>query len=250
MHSASPHSNASPYNSWQPHSLLDSPTTFSITNPNNTFTLDNQIPSLANSPQDITNYHTTQHKEAITKDTHNLTTLSNPPHQAPSTKKHYTGIITALQYLGVQNANHSLEDTTTIAYKHFFSFTLTSVLKRLDYNKANRIYTHTNIIDVIKTTMNFYTERMHKEVDFSHLHSFYDTKELITQYNESDLAFITRIAHNNGIYFHEDEHTIYFCDVYKQSLPTTIPYNPNHNNTLNELCIHSFLNKILLCLIA
>lgn len=98
--------------------------------------------------------------------------------------------------------------------------------------------------------MNFYTERMHKEVDFSHLHSFYDTKELITQYNESDLAFIARIAHNNGIYFHEDEHTIYFCDVYKQSLPTTIPYNPNPNNTLNELCIHSFLNKILLCLIA
>ena len=62
---------------------------------------------------------------------------SNPPHQAPSTTKHYTGIITALQYLGAQNANHSLEGTTTIAYKHFFSFSLTSVLKRLDYNKAN-----------------------------------------------------------------------------------------------------------------
>lgn len=118
-------------------------------------------------------------------------------------QKHYTGIITALQYLGVQNANHSLEGITTIAYKHFFSFTLTSALKRLDYNRANRIYTHTTIIDVIKTTLNFYTGRIHKEIDFSHLHSFYDTKELITQYNESDLAFITRIAHNNGIYFYD-----------------------------------------------
>ena len=271
--SPSPHSNASQSHtahshSLQPHSLLDSPATFSIANPNNTFTLDNQIPSLANSPQDIANSHTTQHKEAITKDTHNLTTqsnpnqayrdttlansthnhdtantLSNPPHQAPSTTKHYTGIITALQYLGAQNANHSLEGTTTIAYKHFFSFSLTSVLKRLDYNKANRIYTHTNIIDVIKSTLSFYTGKIHKEIDFSHLHSIQDTKELITQYNESDLSFITRVAHNNGIYFYEDEHTIYFCDEHKQSLPTTIPYNPNPNNTLNEPCISSFFKQ-------
>lgn len=69
-------------------------------------------------------------------------------------------------------------------------------------------------------------------------------KELIEdKYNESDLAFITRIAHNNGIYFYEDTNTIYFCDEYKQSLPTTIPYNPNPNNTLNELCIHSFFKQ-------
>lgn len=143
----------------------------------------------------------------------------------------------------LEHAHHATQGTTTIAYKHFFSFSLTSVLKRLDYNKANRIYTHTNIIDVIKATLSFYTGKIHKEIDFSHLHSFYDTKELITQYNESDLSFITRVAHNNGIYFYEDEHTIYFCDAYKQSLPTTIPYNPNPNNTLNEPCIHSFFKQ-------
>ena len=164
-----------------------------------------------------------------------------------SADKSYKGIISAVNYLGLnqESSNHLLQSsgTTTLTYKHFFKFTLTSPLIRLNYNKANRIYTNTNIIEVIKTILNFYTGRIHKEVDFSHLRYSYEVKELITQYQESDLAFVTRLAHNNGIHFYEDDNTIYFCDDYKEPLSKTIPYNPNPNNSLNELCINSFFKQ-------
>ena len=163
-----------------------------------------------------------------------------------SADKSYKGIISAVNYLGLnqESSNHLLQSSgTTILTKHFFKFTLTSPLIRLNYNKANRIYTNTNIIEVIKTILNFYTGRIHKEVDFSHLRYSYEVKELITQYQESDLAFVTRLAHNNGIHFYEDDNTIYFCDDYKEPLSKTIPYNPNPNNSLNELCINSFFKQ-------
>ena len=51
------------------------------------------------------------------------------------------------------------------------------------------------------------------------------------------------MAHNNGIHFYEDDNTIYFCDDYKEPLSKTIPYNPNPNNSLNELCINSFFKQ-------
>lgn len=163
-----------------------------------------------------------------------------------SADKSYKGIISAVNYLGLnqESSNHLLQSSgTTILTKHFFKITLASPLIRLNYNKANRIYTNTNIIEVIKTILNFYTGRIHKEVDFSHLRYSYEVKELITQYQESDLAFVTRLAHNNGIHFYEDDNTIYFCDDYKEPLSKTIPYNPNPNNSLNELCINSFFKQ-------
>ncbi|XTO85149.1 contractile injection system protein, VgrG/Pvc8 family (plasmid) [Campylobacter coli] len=72
---------------------------------------------------------------------------------------------------------------------------------RLSLNKANRIYTHTNIIEVIKQTLGFYQDILHKEIDYSNIHFNYEEQELISQYNESDLDFITRLSHNNGIFF-------------------------------------------------
>ncbi|EAO7272897.1 type VI secretion protein VgrG, partial [Campylobacter jejuni] len=67
--------------------------------------------------------------------------------------------------------------------------------------------------------------------------------ELISQYNESDLDFITRLSHNNGIFFYEDENTIYFCDVYKNVKNKEIEYNPNINNILNQACISSIYKE-------
>ncbi|WP_144585334.1 type VI secretion system Vgr family protein, partial [Campylobacter coli] len=118
-----------------------------------------------------------------------------------------------------------------------------SVLIRLSLNKANRIYTHTHIIEVIKQTLGFYQDILHKEIDYSNIHFNYETKELISQYNESDLEFITRLAHNNGIFFYEDENTIYFCDVYKNTKSKEIKYNANVNNALNETCISSIYKE-------
>ncbi|HED6595290.1 TPA: hypothetical protein R5Z00_001692 [Campylobacter coli] len=162
--------------------------------------------------------------------------------------KNYKGIITYIKYLGINhesalNINDSTSNTKQIKYKHFFSFKLQSVLIRLSLNKANRIYTHTHIIEVIKQTLGFYQDILHKEIDYSHIHFNYEEQELISQYNESDLEFITRLAHNNGIFFYEDENAIYFCDVYKNVKNKEIEYNPNVNNILNQACISSIYKE-------
>ncbi|ELK5643055.1 hypothetical protein Q6T62_001878, partial [Campylobacter jejuni] len=162
--------------------------------------------------------------------------------------KNYKGIITYIKYLGINhesalNINDSTSNTKQIQYKHFFSFKLQSVLIRLSLNKANRIYTYTNIIEVIKQTLGFYQDILHKEIDYSNIHFNYEEQELISQYNESDLDFITRLSHNNGIFFYEDENTIYFCDVYKNVKNKEIEYNPNINNILNQACISSIYKE-------
>ncbi|RDU61191.1 type VI secretion system Vgr family protein [Helicobacter sp. MIT 14-3879] len=162
--------------------------------------------------------------------------------------KNYKGIITYIKYLGINqestsNINDSTSNTKQLKYKHFFSFKLESVLIRLSLNKANRIYTHTNIIEVIKQTLHFYQDILHKQIDYSNMHFNYEEQELISQYNESDLEFITRLAHNNGIFFYEDENAIYFCDVYKNTKSKEIEYNPNINNALNQACISSIYKE-------
>ncbi|EAI9216894.1 hypothetical protein C0872_09445, partial [Campylobacter jejuni] len=100
-----------------------------------------------------------------------------------------------------------------------------------------------NIIEVIKQTLGFYQDILHKEIDYSNIHFNYEEQELISQYNESDLDFITRLSHNNGIFFYEDENTIYFCDVYKNVKNKEIEYNPNINNILNQACISSIYKE-------
>ena len=162
--------------------------------------------------------------------------------------KNYKGLITYVNYHGVNeessmNMNETSSNITTLKYKHFFSFKLQGVLIRLSLNKASRIYTHTNVLEVLKQTLNFYQGKLAKELDFSNIHLSYETKELISQYNESDLAFITRLAHNNGIFFYEDENKIYFCDVYAHQKSKKIKYNPNINNVLNEACITKFYKE-------
>ncbi|MFK0518306.1 type VI secretion system Vgr family protein [Campylobacter coli] len=162
--------------------------------------------------------------------------------------KNYKGIITYIKYLGINhesvlNINDSTSNTKQIQYKHFFSFKLQSVLIRLSLNKANRIYTHTNMIEVIKQTLVFYQDILHKEIDYSNIHFNYEEQELISQYNESYLDFITRLIHNNGIFCYEDENTIYLCDVYKNVKNKEIEYNPNINNILNQACISSIYKE-------
>lgn len=162
--------------------------------------------------------------------------------------KTYQGIISYLNYLGIHKESlENLADINskikTLKYKHFFSFKLESILKRLSLNKANRIYTNTNVLEVIKETLNFYQGLLYKEIDFSNIHYEYETKEIISQYQESDLDFITRLAHNNGIFFYEDKDKIYFCDHYAKSEPKKIKYNPNINNTLNEPCINQIYKE-------
>ncbi|TQR46119.1 hypothetical protein DMC01_13485, partial [Campylobacter troglodytis] len=125
-----------------------------------------------------------------------------------------------------------------LAYRHYFSFTLHSPLVRLSLNKANKLYTNKTVVEVIKHTLSLY--ELHKNLDFKDIQGVYQRLELITQYEESDLAFITRLAHNNGIYFYEDENSIYFKDSFINENLRHINFNANQaNNALNSPCIFS-----------
>ncbi|MDY5951459.1 MAG: contractile injection system protein, VgrG/Pvc8 family, partial [Helicobacter sp.] len=149
----------------------------------------------------------------------------------------YKGIITHLQYLGSFQQN----TTNTLTYRHNFTLTLQSPLLRLSLNTAYRIYTDITPIEVIKHTLKFYEGYLEKTLDFSQIIQTYNTQEIISQYNESDLEFMTRIAHNHGIYFYEDANTIYFCDSLTTKPTKNIAYNPHAvANTLQEECIHNF----------
>ena len=182
-------------------------------------------------------------------------TINNPNNHSIITntdsKEHskvYIGILSFVQYLGLNpkntpNISNKTKEINDLNHKHFFKFTITSCLIRLSLNKANRIYTNKNIIEIIHSILDFYKESLHKNLDFSNIALSYPRLELITQYNESDLDFITRLAHNNGIYFYEDRYNIYFSDFSKKENKRNILFNPNHNNTLNKPCITSFYKQ-------
>ncbi|WP_300955830.1 type VI secretion system Vgr family protein, partial [Helicobacter rodentium] len=157
--------------------------------------------------------------------------LNNRPNKA------YSGILSNVKYLGFETMENTLN------HRHFFSFKVESVLIKMSLNKANRIYIDSNVPEVIKETLNFYNDTFNKEIDFSNILLDYEKQELISQYQESDLDFITRIAHNCGIFFYETSDKIYFCDHYKKGTTHLIPYNSNPNNNLKQECIHTILQE-------
>lgn len=220
---------ANPYSlNFHPNVLINQQAYFKITNPypNNTKTLDFTNSSFSSPTQD-------------TEDKHKDNLL-----YADSQIKEYKGVLFLVEYLGLNTQSGSTilnthNHTPSLASKHFFNFTLRSPLYRMSLNKANRIYTNTSIIEAIQATMSFYEQDLLKPLDFSHIHSHYPSLELITQYNESDLSFITRLAHNNGIYFYDDAKAIYFYDLLQKQSLREIAFNPNIHNTLNEPCISS-----------
>lgn len=170
---------------------------------------------------------------------------------SPKDIKEYAGIVYNVEYLGLNtqssaNMLNKNSQTNSLNYKHFFSFTLTSSLIRMSLNKANRIYTDKNIIDIIKATLGFHQQNIKKNLDFSHITSTYPKLELVSQYQESDLAFLKRIAYNNGIYFYEDTQNIYFYDITQRDKSRNVTFNPRSNNTLNEPCITSFYKTLAL----
>ncbi|MWV69097.1 bacteriophage T4 gp5 trimerisation domain-containing protein [Helicobacter saguini] len=166
--------------------------------------------------------------------------------------KIYKGIISHIDYLGIKNIDSITSSITNISNKHFFTFNISCCLFRLSLNKANRIYTDKNVLDVIKIILSLNKDKIYKDLDFSNITNTYKPQDIITQYNESDLAFITRLAHNNAIYFYELENVIYFYDSYnnKANIDSntthtnikSILYNTNNNNILNTPCIY-YLSK-------
>ena len=156
--------------------------------------------------------------------------LPNPNNTLDSinfNNKHYKGIISNITHLGLKQVSDKL--------LHHFRITITSILFRLSLNKANRIFLNKNIIEVIKDIFNFHS--INKTLDFNNIHFNYESKEIISQYQESDLDFIKRLAYNNGIYFYEDNENIYFYDFKSSSNVKSLNFNHSLNNALNEPCV-------------
>lgn len=226
------HSSFAP--NFHPNALINKQATFKIQNPypqNLSKIL--HLATTANTP------HIKNHKDSA---------LSTDSKDSLPDIKEYQGILSFVEYQGLntQSSSNVLNrgnQTSFFAHKHFFSFTLSSPLYRMSLNKANRIYTNKNIIEVIQATLGFYEQDLHKPLDFSHIHLSYPRLELIAQYQESDLDFITRLAHNNGIYFYDNTQSICFYDMTQAHSPREIVFNPNANNTFNEPCISSIYKE-------
>ena len=224
---------------FHPNALINKQATFRISNPypqihNTSKTLDfTNSPALKSLKDNIKSKN--KHKE--NKDS--ITSLSSL-----EKVKEYQGVLSFVEYLGLNpqssaNVFHRGNLTPSLNHKHFFKLTLCSSLYRMSLNKANRIYTNKSVIEVIHSTLNFYTHDLIKPLDFSAIALTYPKLELISQYQESDLDFITRLAHNNGIYFCDVAGSICFYDTAQRHSSRELTFNPNVNNTLNEPCISS-----------
>ena len=224
---------------FHPNALINKQATFRISNPypqthNTSKTLDfTNNPALKSLKDNIKSKN--KHKE--NKDS--ITSLSSL-----EKVKEYQGVLSFVEYLGLNpqssaNVFHRGNLTPSLNHKHFFKLTLCSSLYRMSLNKANRIYTNKSVIEVIHSTLNFYTHDLIKPLDFSAIALTYPKLELISQYQESDLDFITRLAHNNGIYFCDVAGSICFYDTAQRHSSRELTFNPNVNNTLNEPCISS-----------
>ena len=224
---------------FHPNALINKQATFRISNPypqthNTSKTLDfTNNPALKSLKDNIKSKN--KHKE--NKDS--ITSLGSL-----EKVKEYQGVLSFVEYLGLNpqssaNVFHRGNLTPSLNHKHFFKLTLCSSLYRMSLNKANRIYTNKSVIEVIHSTLNFYTHDLIKPLDFSAITLTYPKLELISQYQESDLDFITRLAHNNGIYFCDVAGSICFYDTAQRHSSRELTFNPNVNNTLNEPCISS-----------
>ena len=237
---------------FHPNALINKQATFKISNPypqshSTSHTLDfinNALPSALESLKD-----TIKSAKNKNKDIHHNQTSKDSKNSQESLDslgriKEYQGILCFVEYLGLNtqssaNVFHRGNLTPSLNHKHFFKLTLCSSLYRMSLNKANRIYTNKSVIEVIHSTLNFYTHDLIKPLDFSAIALTYPKLELISQYQESDLDFITRLAHNNGIYFCDVAGSICFYDTAQRHSSRELTFNPNVNNTLNEPCISS-----------
>ena len=191
-----------------------------------------------NLPHPLSPTHLAEHIKAPSTPIHSPALESpSPSHPLSSKPAHSPAQEHSLQASDTLSALSSLS-TSELKFRHRFSFTLSSALVRLSYNQANRIYTDKSIPEVIRLLLAPWSPSLHKELSFSLL-NHYHTEDIITQYNESDLSFLLRIAHNHGIYIYEDSHSIYISDHLASSSHKSVLYNTDLHNALNKECIHT-----------
>ncbi|CAG9298330.1 type VI secretion system Vgr family protein [Celerinatantimonas diazotrophica] len=108
-----------------------------------------------------------------------------------------------------------------------YALTLVPALKRLSLRQNSRIFQQLNAPQIISILLQ---EMGISEYAFA-LSESHETREYCVQYRESDLAFVERLAAEEGMYYyvvHQDnKHTVVFTDSTQQApqLGVTLEYN-------------------------
>lgn len=110
-----------------------------------------------------------------------------------------------------------------------YQLTLSAAAKRLGLRQNSRIFQQLNAAEIISILLQ---EMGIDDYAFS-LKQTLATREYCVQYRESDLAFIERLAAEEGLFYYffpqQDKHEMVFCDDAQSLLPLTmpLPYNAN-----------------------
>jgi len=127
-----------------------------------------------------------------------------------------------------------------IGHHHtFYSLTLVPALERLSLRHNSRIFQQKNVKDIITVLL---SEMGVQEYAFSLTRSL-PVREFCVQYRETDLAFVQRLAAEEGLVYsfehNQGKHTILFSDS-SESLPkleAPIPYHNTAGGVVDEAYI-------------
>jgi type VI secretion system secreted protein VgrG len=116
--------------------------------------------------------------------------------------RHFHGLVSEFRFQGL------------VGTQPTYSATLRPWLWFLSKTQNCRIFQNQNAPDIIKEVFRGYREFADFEED--ELARDYEKREFLVQYQESDLAFVTRVMEEFGLYYyfrHElDRHTLVLCD--------------------------------------
>ena len=127
------------------------------------------------------------------------------------------------------------KESSSISSKFIYNITLVSPLYYLSLNKRFQIYQGKNVPQLIQEILNKYSSLLNIKVDIQIDNNNYPIREYITQYEQSDLEFITMIATQEAIALNFDNSNE------KNSIVSLIDLNNNSIQVEDE--IYSSWNK-------
>ncbi|MDB5512259.1 MAG: type secretion system Vgr family protein [Enterovirga sp.] len=136
-------------------------------------------------------------------------------HSYNGAKRHFSGILAEAQWIGIRHRHHA------------YRLVLRPWLWQLGFTADCRIFKNKTVIDIIKK---IFSDQGFGASDFKVTTSGdYPALEYCAQYRETDLAFVTRLMEEYGIYTYfkheEDRHVLYLADSLSghEPLKFTIP---------------------------
>ncbi|MGX9147711.1 type VI secretion system Vgr family protein [Mesorhizobium sp. 128a] len=130
----------------------------------------------------------------------------------------FNGVITRFQYVGFDNTEHLN-----------YAAQVRPWLTLLDYRSNSRIFQHKTSIEIITTIF-----REHKGCFKNHTAGQFPRRPYCVQYDETDLAFVSRLMEQDGIYYYfehtENQHTLVLVDNASSHKPCTPEIVETHHN--------------------